>query len=234
MTTNLQLCQRVARDSKTVSGVLPTTVAGQVGRLATIVAFVTEAHEMVQNLHRDWRFLQKEGTGALTAGTDKYTDASFASLTDWAEWTGDDNNLGYYPVSIYLTATGVVDETRLKEIPYGVWYRRWGQGTPDAGRPIEYAISPRLELCFGPCPDAAYSLKYWYKRTPFTFSSDTDVPLFPERFHEIIKWEAMRMLAETDEAAVQIAAAERNYKWYLTELRRNQLPVTFVASNPLA
>ena len=106
MSTYLQLCQDVARESGTVSGTYPTAVASQTGRLLKIVEWTAQAYVMIQNLHADWRWMQKTFSGTTTSGTGKYTATSW-SITDLRDWLRDNRVTGYMPHTIYLTATGV-------------------------------------------------------------------------------------------------------------------------------
>lgn len=230
----LQLCQGVARESGTFSGTVPTTVAGQTGRLAKVVEWTAEAWVQIQEMNRQWRFMRAETTGGLTAGTGRYTPSSFSIDTDFSEWITDDPVLLYRPWSLYLTATGVSDEGPIVEIPYDVWFNRYGRGSQDNNRPVEYAISPSNEACFGPIPNDAYTVRFPYRRAPQVLAADGDVPICPAHHHRIIIWWALELLGQHDEAQVPIASAVVNKRRYLTALQREQLPRPFIAAPPIA
>ncbi|KKK65505.1 hypothetical protein LCGC14_2973440, partial [marine sediment metagenome] len=106
MSTYLQLSQDVARESGTVSGTNPTAVASQTGRLLKIVEWVAQAWVEIQNLHADWRWMQKTFSGDTASGNGQYTPASWTIL-DLRDWLRDDRVTGYQPHTIFLTATGV-------------------------------------------------------------------------------------------------------------------------------
>ncbi len=68
----------------------------QTGRLLEIVEWTAQAWVMIQNLHTDWRWMQKTFLGTATSGTGQYTPASF-SINDLRDWLRDDRVTGYQP-----------------------------------------------------------------------------------------------------------------------------------------
>ncbi len=73
MSSYLELCQAVARDSGTVSDLTaPSTVASQTGRLLRIVNWTAEAYEHIQLERDDWRWLRKEFDGSTLATVRRY------------------------------------------------------------------------------------------------------------------------------------------------------------------
>ncbi len=234
--TYLQLTQDTARESGTVSGTLPTSVAGQSGRLLKFVKWVATAYEEIQNMEDTWRWLRTEFTGEITSGTARYTDASF-SLTRWAEWITDENVDGLEgesALSIYKTATGASDEGPIREIPWNVFTSMYVRGSHDNVRPVHYAVSPMGELCFGPTPDATYTVRGEYVKGPQTLAENTDTPEMPGRFHDVIYHYALVLMAEHDEAPLHIASNMRRFRQLMDALRRDQLPQLYDASGPIA
>lgn len=221
MATFLQLCQQTARDSGTVSGTQPATVVGQTGWLGTIVAAVATAWTDIQNSRGGWAWMRQDFTGGLLADTAEYTPASF-SLTDHAAWVFGADSDG---LSIYLTATGVSDEGPLRRIGWEEWRRRYGRGVQTTGRPAHYTVRPRDNaLCFGPTPDAAYTVRGEYRTTPQVLSANADIPDMPERFHDAIKYRALMLLGEHDEAPAAVNYPLGEYRRVMGELMRDQLP----------
>lgn len=231
MSTFLQLCQGVARESGTISGTLPTSVVSQSGRLLSIVKWTAEAWLRIQNMHASWLWMRKEfpATALTSSGTARYTGASW-NITDLAEWIIEPRN-----VSIYLNATGVSDETELTFISWDQWRITYGRGTQTNNRPINYTISPAGEFCLGPIPDAIYRLNGEYRKTPQILSANADIPECPTRFHDAIMWLAVSQLAEFDEATpVAIVSAAQKFNEFLFAMRRDQLPQVEIGSDPLA
>lgn len=230
---NLQLCQKVARESGTISGVSPSAVTNQVGRLLKVVNWVNDAWLWVQNEHTSWRWMRKEFTQDLSISTGRYTPAAM-NITDFSHWITDDLCRGYLPVSLYLTATGVSDEGAIRQIDYGLWRHRFGRGSQDNQRPVSYAISPLNEFCPGPIPDAVYTVNGEYHKTAQTLSANTDTPELPTRFHDVIVWRALELLAEHDEAPLAIAASRLKRIALMGALERDQLEQVEIACGPLA
>lgn len=234
----LQLCQKVARESGTVSGVAPSTVVSQTGRLLKIVNWTDDAWKWVQNEHAAWRWMRKEFSKETTSGTKRYPPAAW-SLNDFGHWLTDEICLrgvsrDYYPVSLYLTATGVADEGPIRQIDYSLWRHRYGRGSQTNQRPVSYAISPLNEFCPGPTPDATYTINGEYYRDAQSMSGNTDTPELPTRFHDVIVWRALELLAEFDEAPLAIGAARNKRNIVMSELERDQLETVEIGCGPLA
>lgn len=217
----------MSRESGTVSGTLPTTVASQTGRLGKIVYWVQQAWLDIQNSRSAWRWMEGEWSGSLTASTARYTSSSF-SLSRFSEWIVD-TKPGDQVTSIYLTATGVSDENGLDTISFRDWRRLYDRGSQTNNRPFEYAVSPANELCFGPIPNATYTAQGLYRKGPQSLSADADTPELPTRFHDLIAWKALILLAEHDEGEIALATALRKHREMMSDLERDQLPTVTTA-----
>jgi|TARA_Y100000310_G_scaffold51684_1_gene47605 hypothetical protein len=224
MATFLEICQKVARESGTISGALPTAVTGQTGRLLKIVNWVADAWDEIQNDQSTWLWMRKEFSDVTVADTFKYS-ASDWSLTNFSRWVIDPLS-----VTMYLTATGVSDEGELKFITWEEWRIKYGRGTQDSGRPIEYTITPAEEFAVGPKPDAVYTINGEYFEDNETLAADGDTPNCPARFHNVIVWKALMKLAGSDEGGEQSKNFEALYKPLRFALERDQLPKISIAS----
>ena len=234
MATYLELCQQVAAESGTISGVQPSSVTGQTDRLALIVRHVRDAWVEIQVSRDNWRFMRKTFAGDLTAGTACYTPASF-NLTDLARWVTDNiSDFDDDALSLYKTSAGRADEGVIQQIDWARWRRLYDRGVHDANRPVVYAISPANELCFGPTPDAGYTVRGEYYRTPQRLAEDDDVPIMPERFHTAIVWKALAKLGAHDEGEWPVQWANGSYQGILDDLLRDQTPPTGIDWEPLA
>lgn len=232
MSTYLQLSQAVARESGTVSGVLPTAVTSQTGRLLKVVTWTAAAWTMIQNLENGWRWMRSEFPAtAVTGASDARYTASDWSITDLAEWIVDDDT----EVTIYKQSTGVSDEGKIDYIDFNTWRRMYDKGTQTNNRPTHWSISPDNEFCLGPIPDAIYVLNGLYREVPQVLAANNDTPNCPARFHDIILWKGVQLLGEHDEATPQaIITANAKYNEFLFGLRRDQLPRITVGSSPIA
>lgn len=229
--TYLELCQKVARESGTITGTAPTTVVGQTGRLLKIVAFTNDAWQIVQNHRAQWRWMQGEFSGATSIGASRYTAAGWA-ITDFAEWVMDTPD--YLPVTMYATATGVEDEGTLRAITYDLWASLYNRGTQTNNRPTRYAISPANEFCLGAIPDAAYTVRGRYRKTNQVLTANADTPNLPARFHDLIVYQALRLLGGHDVAPDELSDAMAKTVPLMQQLERDQLPMMQLTGRPLA
>lgn len=230
MATFLDICQDTARESGTVQGTQPITVTGQTGRLGKIVNWVIDAYVSIQNIHPEWRFLRSSFSGSTVAAQQAYAGANF-SLTRFSEFiykAGEDE------ITIYLTSDGAATERTLMPVLYQDFYRLYMRGSnlTQTGYPTIFTIDDQERLLLWPIPDAVYTVRGLYRKSPQTLSGNTDEPEMPSRFHDIIKWRALIYAGIYDESP-QIGLWQREYQRILMQLENSQLPpVTF--SGPLA
>lgn len=216
--TFLELCQAVARESGTISGVRPTTTVGQTGREAKIVAWVQESWRRIQTSRRGWLWRRGEFTASIGTGSQRYTATGLA-ITDWKRWITDADSL-----TVYLTSTGVSDEGSVPYIDfdrYRAMYERGDRG--DGSRPVHWSISPSGELCF-PKLDATYTVRGLYDKALQALSEDADEPDMPEDYHDIIVWDALSLLAEHDEGETHIVINRGRRDQMFKDLCADQLP----------
>lgn len=224
MATFLQLCQMVARESGVISGTLPVSVKNQTGKLLKIVHWTATAWRNIQNAHSAWRWLRHEfQSTATTAGAARYTAASW-NLDRFAEWIIEPDTVTCYPVT-----DGPAEESPLLYMPWQLYRRTYARGAQVQNRPLHYSISPQNEFCLGPIPDGAYIIRGEYRKGPQELVENEDVPEMPNRFHDLIVWEALRLLAEHDEAELHVLTAERKAQHLWSALRRDQLPPIRIA-----
>ena len=177
--------------------------------------------------------------GSLRRAARPSTAASW-NLNDFARWITDDLCRGflgardYYPTTLYLKATGVSDEGAIREIDYALWRHRYDRGSQTDQRPVSYAISPLDEFCPGPIPDAVYTVNGEYYKAAETLSANGDTPALPTRFHDVIVWRALELLAEHDEAPLAIASARSKRMILMGEVERDQLERVEIGCGPLA
>lgn len=225
MATLLSLVKDVGRDT----GTLPNwaslaTLVGASERAQKITAWVVEAWTNIQNEREDWLWMRGSLTSALVIDQTGYAPASAPfSLTRWGDWLEDDP-YGFSPVTIYDPAEGVDDEIELAQIDYFDWLAKYGRGSHDANRPIDWAIGPDGQMLFGPKPDKAYVIKALYQKSPQTLAVDGDTPEMPVRFHNLIKWEAIRLLQIADGGWNEMGAAANEIATLRSRLNREQLP----------
>lgn len=223
MASFLELVQDLARDTGTLAGgVSLSTVATVSGRAEKLVSWTNKAWRNIQNERRDWLWMRDEFSGALSIGAGRYTAASFTIDDRFSEWMEDSDF--FRPITIYDPLIGVADEGELSQIDFAQWVNKYDRGSQDNNRPVEWAISPTLELCFGPIPDAEYVVRGHYQKSPQTLVANLDVPEMPVKFHDLIVWEAGRLLNIADGAPTETAADAFEALRLRNQLEREQLP----------
>ncbi len=237
MSTFLELCQDVARESEVVSGVAPTTVTGQTGDLLKIVARTREAWRDIQISQNrvvaengGWRFLRKAfpTTAVLIVNTVRYMPTSL-NITDHGEWIDGAR------ITIWDPDIGVSDQGPLTFIDWPSFMQLYLEGTQTASKPVNWSVSDDGELCVGPMPDKAYPIRGLYRRAAQVLTADDDEPLCPEDYHQVIVWKSIMKLVQADEAPRTVLEdATRNYLDLMSALEASQLGRITVRSRPLA
>lgn len=227
----LQLCQAVARESGTVSGVAPSTVTGQQGRLEKIVKWTAEAWRFIQVQRTDWLWMQQEFTGDTVIGQRRYTPASWAIDARFGEWIYKSPR---DTVTIYVLADGPAAEGDLLWMPWWDWRRIYDRGIQNANPPSDFSISPAREFCLGPVPDAVYRLRGVYRKSAQILVADDDVPECHEDHHMAIVWKAIILLGEHDEAPVPVTTASQKLKAEIGNMVKRQTPDLEMWGAPLA
>lgn len=222
MATYLELVKQLALESGNMDPALVVAVSGLTGRQAKLAGWVNKAYLNIQNSRRDWGWLIARWTNPLIIGSGVYTTASF-NLTRFSSWITDRD--WYQPLTIYDPALGVSDEGALGLISHELWRTKWDRGNQSVlGRPVDYAISPRNEIEFGPVPDKAYVATGQYQKGPQTLAATGDVPEMPARFHDMIVWEAMRLSLISDGAYQESQYPMLEMVGLRHELELDQLP----------
>lgn len=229
MATFLDLCQMVASESGTIPGVQPVTVTDLTGRLSKVAHWVNRAWVQIQNSRSHWLWMQGEFEGQTIPGEPRYTPASWG-VARLAEWLATDNTVTLYPLA------EKAQEAPIKFMRWHDYRAVYDRGVHDQARPINFSISPAGEFCLGATPNAAYVVRGTYRKTPQTLVEAGDVPEMPSRFHDLIAWDALLLLAEYDEAQIAMAVNVRRSDALRRDLMRDQLPtvVAHGGAGPLA
>jgi hypothetical protein len=229
MATFLELVQDLARQDGSIDPRSITSVVDQGGRPGKMVNYVQKAYNNIQRSRRDWGWLTEDFTATLIPGSAIYTNLSF-NLDRWANWIGDKIE-GYLPMSLWDPAQGLADEGEIEEVTYDYWRHRYGRGDQSGmywNRPNEWTVTPKNELAFGPWPDYAYQIRGQYQKGPQQLVANEDVPEMPARFHDLIVWEAERLLLIHDGAYQESQFPTQEMATLRHELEIDQLPEVWV------
>lgn len=217
MSTFLELCSRT-RQEAAIAGTGPAAVTGQTGEMKRIVDWVTTAYQDIQNLHRNWEFLQTEFDFPTVIGQQSYTivQAGLPELKDWMKCD----------YRAYTTSVGVSDEQRLIYWDWRAFRRTFliGNARLQTGRPLYFTIKPDKSIAFFPIPDAVYTIDGEYFKRPQVMTVNTDEPLFPEEFHLILVWMALMNYGSYENAPEAYARGQENFNQLLKKLETDQLP----------
>jgi len=237
MPTFLQLCQKTARQSDTLSGTTPSTVVAQTDRLQKVVEWTNDAYRQIQNAHGSWRWMQAEFYGPTVIATQRYAYTAFndlattAAISRFGEWirdeSGADSGLSIYSV--------VADEGPLVFADWEMFYAKYLRGTPPtSAKPSVFSIAPDNKLVFAPIPNAVYTVRGRYRKDVQELTVDADTPECPARFHDAIVDLALIMLMTHDESPTQIPLTQMRKSYNFCNLERDQLPRLSLNCGPLA
>lgn len=227
MSTFLELCRDVERDSGTVAqGSRIVSVGTAVHRQAKVVGWVRDAWAAIQRARNDWLFMRGEFEAVLTPGKDRYTAVDLA-IPRFGRWASETER--YEPYTLYDPTLGRGDESPIGEISFADWRSRYGRAVSQVQRPHEYAIAPTQELCVGAVPDKAYRLRGEYRYAIQFLTADDEQPLLPADHHDLIRHRALMFLAAHDEATVTLATASTEFRTAFNHLVHDPAAVPDVA-----
>lgn len=236
MSTFLQLVNQVRSEAGLASGDLTTLQSGLSLESTRFKNWVVREWNLIQTAQPDWQFLRLTGEFTTTANQAQYTpqqaeatvDGTTGTAAILASWKKD---------SFRLSTAGAsyADEAILGFQPWDVYRNMYQYGNMRAVRskPVLFTIDPQKNLWFGATPDAAYVVNYEFYRTPQTLSADADVPLCPDRFHDLIAFRALRAYGIFMSASEVIGRADSVIDTLYPDLVNDQLP-PMMSGNPLA
>ena len=229
----LQIGQRLAKEadiSGASNGTLPATMAGQAGEMLSVVQWVNDAYEQIQNLNNgNWLFLRFDFTFNTTNAKSNYTssDAGLSEFDDWKNETTDDR------LRTYLTTDGNTKEQWMTFVPWEKFRVTYGFGANRAttGRPIFYTFKPDKSVTFYPIPDDTYTIVGEYFKRAQLMVADADAPLFPRYYHMTIVWYALMNYAGFNTASATYAHAKNRYDELMNGLQGDQLAAIGIAGS---
>lgn len=233
-----QLAHRTIRMGNQAGGTQPTAIPAAAGSdqvVLDIVDTIPRAWEKIQNEHPSWLFMRKQTSIILNAGTRVYSLSAIQAKT--ADWYGLvpfwAPNYPYPYILIYdsgLAANAQVDYP-YPFIEYLDWRGFWDRlPRPANGQPNRITEQPNKALEFDPAPATAPSGGQWgfradYRITNQVLALQSDIPILPAEFHEMIAYLAVMLVAEMrGTQGPGVAYALRNYTDYMDKLKARYLP----------
>jgi len=191
----LSLTQTAMKEAG-VSFTGPSTTIGATGLDDMFVGWVDQAYRHVLAMCPAWKFMWATHSFDTIAGKRDYNDSEMA-LTNGRQSVDEES------FKIYLKADGQTEEGWLPFLKYKDWRRTYGAGLNDNNQPGFATILPSWEVRLEPTPDDIYTVTFEYYRDLFTFGEDdSEEPIFPSAYHDII-WAKAVMLAAEDHGAVE-------------------------------
>lgn len=236
MATFLQLVNTARSEAGLASGDLTTLQSGLSAESKRFVDWVRGEWRRIQSSHPDWQFLRVSGEFTTTANQFKYTPQQAKATSDGTD-TGTAILADWKRDSFRLSTQGAsyADEAILGYQPFDVYRNMYQYGAMRSVRskPVLFAVDPQKNLVLGATPDAAYVVNYEFYRTPQELSADGDVPLCPDRFHDLIAYRALRAYGIFMSAPEVIGRADSMIDTIYPDLANDQLP-PMMSGNPLA
>lgn len=191
------------------SGDGPASVTGMSGHQQRFVNWVRNAWSDIQRSHEEWSFLKAVAEFSLVPAQESVIIAS----------------MGVYdlkiPLKVFILIGGQWSELGLVvSSSASSDYLRLNK---QSGRPCIAYFSNGV-LSFDTIPDAAYSLRVHYRKTPQELSANTDIPLCESMYHMAIVWGAVKRYAQSDEDQSLFNAANAEYRRCTVEMLNDLTP----------
>lgn len=197
------------RTIETVQGTLPA----EIQRLKN---WTIDAWNDIQMMHPHWNFHYIESTHDCEVGLAILNQTEYAA-GDVAEWMVN---------SFRIALPG---ETRRESQPllylnYYDWRDNAGLLVEESRKPDSFTVHPRTEAVhLSSTPDLAYLLWYDYRRTPQSLEANTDVPIIPARYHDLIVAWAVKKYGWHEAASEKLQSANEVINRLLPALELDQL-----------
>lgn len=226
MPTFLQLAQRL-RQEVGGAGTGPSAVTNQVGEYKRIVDWIATSDEEIQQEHDEWKFMVGDFAINTVADDGSYSDSDCVTpITDLRNWKTE-------TFKIYLSATGVSDETPLFYMDYQTWYEIYNTGSQTSSRPMYFTIGNDMSIKLGPAPNAVFRVSGEYQKSVTTLAASADEPTYPDEYHMLPVYLGMMKYGRYTGASEVYSDGERLYRKLLRRMERTQLPMVRMA-RPLA
>lgn len=206
--TYLELINAVLRE---INEVEITSVASTRGIQTSIKDFINKSQRDIINSEIEWPFTVSAATITTGAGTGEYARESDAKTIDYDSFT--------------IQESASTAERTLKYISYEEYIQKFNETdtnpTGDARGLSQYVYeTPDHKIGLSPVPDVAtYTVRYFYYKTNSDMAANTDTPVIPERFHDVIVNRA-RYYAHMLRSDVQFSQlALRDYQEGLQRMR---------------
>lgn len=215
----LTICQRV-HDLVGYQGQFTSVQA--TGYQATLVQAVKDAYEDVQRYRVDWNYLKSRRDINVSDAAMEYTIAEL--------WGTDTPDFSSYR---YINYDNGRRKVRLMEVTYDAYvlmdFSNWNNKEPRV-----WSYKPwDKSLLISPV-DKVYTLDLHYLKKLHQMTSNTDVPIIPDRHHQILVYGAVMKLATFTGDSTLFDTYSVKYAEELGQLMREENPAKRVSKRPIA
>lgn len=222
--TFLELCVRVA-EKCSITGTISTTVS-QTGEFLRVVNWVNEAWRDIQLSQSNWDWMADDFSFQTVAGQQSYTPTTIGAA-EFSKWLPD-------TFRIYLTSTGVSDDTFLTESSYQSFRDLYMFGVQAQNKPSEFAIKRNgKNILLGSIPDAIYTVYGEYQRRATLLAGDDDEPDMEEEYHMLVVHGARMKYAAYESAPEVWDEAKLDYDRMMSRMAEAHIDELGLG-NPLA
>ena len=210
----LKMCQRVFSEGG-ISGQL-TSCENQTGEALRVVQWVAQAYsDILNDQAMSWRFIHKTFTKQLTANKGTYSFEEIG-VENGVQWDTREMRVA--------TREDLSDETFITHMSFPDFREFWmfSSRRTVASRPLNAAADNDMNLVLGPIPAENYWLNFQAMVQAPDLVRNEDTPVFPERFHIGIVWNALRSYGMFEAAPEVVARADANLAKIMFQLELDQ------------
>ena len=150
--------------------------------------------------------MRRQLVGYTTTTQVAYTGSDLGA-TDFGRWNiGADD----YGVRAFDTTAPTV-WWPVWPMAYADFRQQYIDGSPTAGKPLDYSLNDDGQLMIGPLSDVSYGIKTDYLAAPTELLADTDTPNMPSEFHMLLVWRALVEVGKYDNAPDVLARGSENF-----------------------
>lgn len=204
-----------------VTGSDLTSLTGLTGESLRCKQWINDAYVELQNRHQDWQWLRTAFSFTTTADQQVYTTTDVGISATFGAWKPDS-------FRVYVTASGYAGEMFMGFYrDYEAWRDLWqfGANRTNTGHPINFAITPAKSIGLSPVPDdTGYTVLGDYYKAPSELSATTDEPAFPDKYHMILVYDAMKRYGVYEAASEVYQRGGEKFQELLKQLENDQLP----------
>lgn len=232
--TYLELVKAAVAASDTSSPSTFDTLEGATDYVAQAASFVSEAWKRIQMARDLWDFRVHEFEFATVEDQWEYEwnrvadlrgNRSITERTGFHRWLGTAERGTAYRWLMRVPANDYVTGTHFPFLNYRDFRFNRLSRSDLSSRPTRWTVSPAGTLQMWPAPTEVLAINGLSVRGVQTLRGNNDEPFgIEEAYQDLIKWKAVQMLHEYDEAFHAAESARMKYQEMMRSFERAHLP----------